>query len=72
MGRSRRELLQADLVLAPGNSGGSLADVAGGTVGIVSMILAPGIAMAVPTHVVRRFLANTWAARLDRGARTGA
>jgi serine protease Do len=59
MGRARREILQADLVLAPGNSGGPLANVAGAVVGIASMILSPGIAIAVPSHVVRRFVART-------------
>jgi serine protease Do len=58
MGHARRELLQADVALAPGNSGGPLADTAGRVVGIASMILAPGIAVAVPSHVVRRFVAS--------------
>jgi serine protease Do len=57
-GRRRRELLQADVDLAPGNSGGPLADVGGRVVGIASMVLAPGIAIAVPSHVVTRFVAT--------------
>jgi len=58
LGGSRRELLQADLELAPGNSGGPLADMAGRVVGVASMIVSPGIAVAVPSHVVQRFAAR--------------
>jgi S1-C subfamily serine protease len=56
MGRARREVLQADIVLAPGNSGGPLVNTRGEVVGIAAMILAPGIAVAVPSHVVARFV----------------
>ncbi len=47
--------VRADLRLAPGNSGGALADVRGRVVGINSMI-AGGLALAVPTDDVRRFM----------------
>jgi serine protease Do len=56
-GRWRRDVLQADVALAPGNSGGPLADAAGCVVGIATMVLGPGIALAVPSHVVERFVA---------------
>lgn len=56
MGAARREVLQADVHLAPGNSGGPLADAQGRVVGIASMIMSPGIALAVPSHVVSRFV----------------
>ncbi len=59
MGQAQREILQADLALAPGNSGGPLADTTGRVVGIASMVLSPGIAVAVPSHVVRRFVGMT-------------
>jgi serine protease Do len=47
--------LQADIRLAPGNSGGPLADTAGRVVGINTMI-AGGLGIAVPTHVVDGFV----------------
>jgi serine protease Do len=56
--QGQRELLQADVSLAPGSSGGPLADASGAVVGIASMVLSPGIAVAVPMHVVRRFVAR--------------
>ena len=61
MGKARRELLQADVTLAPGSSGGPLADAGGAVVGIASMVLSPGIAVAVPAHVVQRFVARVTA-----------
>ncbi len=45
----------ADVRLAPGNSGGPLADAAGRVVGINSMV-AGGLALAVPSAAVREFL----------------
>jgi serine protease Do len=45
----------ADVRLAPGNSGGPLADARGAVVGINSMI-ARGLAFAVPSAAVRDFL----------------
>jgi serine protease Do len=50
----RRGLIQADLRLAPGNSGGPLADVRGRVVGINAMI-GGGLALAVPSRVVSAF-----------------
>jgi len=55
--------VQADLRLAPGNSGGPLADARGRIVGINTMI-AGGLALAIPSNAVRNFLsagpANAW------------
>jgi serine protease Do len=45
----------ADVRLAPGNSGGPLADAAGRVAGVNSMI-ARGLALAVPSAAVARFL----------------
>lgn len=56
MGRARRDLLQADVRLAPGNSGGPLADAGGRVVGIASMVMSPNVALAVPAHVVEQLV----------------
>lgn len=55
------EAICADVRLAPGNSGGPLADAAGNVLGINSMI-AGGVAVAVPSNTVERFLAGEPAA----------
>jgi len=47
--------VQADIRLAPGNSGGPLADAQGRVVGINSMI-AGGVGLAVPAEAVERFV----------------
>lgn len=53
----KNEWVQADIRLAPGNSGGPLADAEGCVVGINSMIV-NALALAVPAHVVERFLVH--------------
>lgn len=53
---NRRQWLRADLRLAPGNSGGPLADVAGRVLGLNTMIV-DGLAYAIPSNVVGRFVA---------------
>jgi serine protease Do len=65
-GRGPSAWLQADIRLAPGNSGGPLADAGGRVVGINAMIVG-GLGFAVPTHVVERFLHEI--GRAGRGAR---
>jgi len=50
-----RRWVQADVRLAPGNSGGPLADVHGQIVGINTMV-AGGMALAIPAATVQRFL----------------
>lgn len=54
-GPRQRGWVRADVRLAPGNSGGPLADAAGEVIGINSMI-AGGLALAVPSNAVARFL----------------
>jgi serine protease Do len=53
--RGRKSMIVADLRLAPGNSGGPMADAEGQLVGINCMI-AKGFAVAIPTNVVTAFL----------------
>lgn len=47
--------IQADLRLAPGNSGGPMADASGHVVGINGMV-AGGLALAVPSRAVAAFV----------------
>jgi serine protease Do len=50
-----RQWIQADLELAPGNSGGPLADASGRVIGINTMI-AGGLGLAIPSYDVEQFL----------------
>ncbi|HEY6222366.1 MAG TPA: trypsin-like peptidase domain-containing protein [Gemmatimonadales bacterium] len=50
-GRGAYRWVQADVRLAPGNSGGPLADSAGRVIGVAAMIVA-GLALAVPASDV--------------------
>jgi S1-C subfamily serine protease len=52
------ELIQADVDLYPGNSGGPLVNSRGQVVGLNSMVEGPGNALAVPSHVAQAFLAD--------------
>lgn len=51
----RRNWIQADVRLAPGNSGGILADAAGRVIGITTLIF-NGLALAVPSNEVTAFV----------------
>jgi serine protease Do len=51
--------IYADVRLAPGNSGGPLADLRGEVVGINTMIVAGGLALAIPSRAVQSFLTRT-------------
>lgn len=51
-----RELIQVDLPLRPGYSGGPLVDASGRLVGINTMMAGPEVGLAVPVHEVKRFL----------------
>jgi serine protease Do len=53
--QSRQKWVIADVRLAPGNSGGPLANARGEVIGINTMI-AGGLALAIPSHEVERFL----------------
>jgi serine protease Do len=50
-----RPWIQADLRLAPGNSGGPLADARGHLLGLNAMVVG-GLAMAIPVAEVKRFV----------------
>ena len=54
----QRELVQADIILAPGNSGGLLATASGKVVGVNAMVRAPGLALAVPSNMVTALIAR--------------
>ena len=59
---NRRDVIRVAITLRPGNSGGALADTRGRVVGIPNMVVGPGLALAVPTRAVRRFLDGETAA----------
>lgn len=50
-----RSWVQADIRLAPGNSGGPLSNAQGRVIGI-NTVIAGGLALAVPSNAVERFL----------------
>lgn len=57
IGSSAHVWVQADVRLAPGNSGGPLADAAGRVIGVAAMIVG-GLALAVPAGDVNALLAT--------------
>jgi len=63
-GLGRRPWVQAAIRLAPGNSGGPLADAAGHVAGINTMIVSGGIALAIPSAIVEEFVHNGATPRL--------
>lgn len=56
--RTGRRWIQADLRLAPGYSGGPMADATGHVIGVNTMI-AGGLALTVPSHVVEAFVVRS-------------
>ena len=48
--------IQADLRLAPGNSGGPLATIEGHVVGLNTMVVSGGLALSIPSRALQHFL----------------
>jgi serine protease Do len=63
-GLGRGRWVQAAVRLAPGNSGGPLADASGAVIGINTMVVSGGLALAVPAASVAEFIRNGCAPRL--------
>jgi serine protease Do len=55
-GLGRMQWVHAAIRLAPGNSGGPLADAAGRIIGVNTMVVSGGLALAIPSERVVRFL----------------
>ena len=55
-GLGRQIWVQAAVRLAPGNSGGPLADAQGRVIGVNAMVVSGGLALAVPSNAVANFL----------------
>jgi S1-C subfamily serine protease len=63
MGRGAQDWIAVNLRLRPGHSGGPLVDARGRLVGVNTLLVGPDIGMAIPGHVVKRFLRRALATR---------
>lgn len=66
--RLGREWIATDLHLRPGHSGGPLVDSEGRLVGINTIMAGPNVGLAVPAHVIVRFLQQTLGSRASVAA----
>jgi serine protease Do len=63
------DVLRLAITLRPGNSGGALVNARGEIVGIPHMVTGSGLALAVSSRTVRRFLDGATGAYEDEGLR---
>jgi serine protease Do len=61
-------VIRTDVGLAPGNSGGPLMNASGGVIGINTMIIGGDLGVAIPSHLVEAFVAETLGERLHQTA----
>jgi serine protease Do len=57
--RGSVSVIRTDVGLAPGNSGGPLMNASGGVIGINTMIVGGDLGVAIPSHFVNAFVAET-------------
>lgn len=57
-GGEQAEYIRSDVQLAPGYSGGPLVNAAGQVIGVNAMIMGGDLSVAIPSHVVQRWLAT--------------
>lgn len=67
-GLSRNDYVQAAVRLAPGNSGGPLADTYGRVVGVNSMVVANGLGLAIPSNTVRNYATSVILRKMYKAA----
>jgi serine protease Do len=63
--RNSVDVIRSDARLAPGNSGGPLVTIAGGVVGINTMVVGGDAGVAIPSHVIQAFVDHALGERLE-------
>src|SRR5262249_22231360 len=61
------EYIKSDVRLAPGNSGGPLMNAQGQLIGINAMIMGGDLSVAIPSHIVTKWIAQLPQARITLG-----